>query len=558
MDPRLQQCINLTDRDIDLLFQIEESLPLVADISRADILLCALLSTQKALVLQHVKPHSISSPYRNDITGRLFTQEDQPTLLHTLRSGSRGRYQKQLLSSGAPVIQDCFPIYNAIGKVIASMVVETNMIEHERHRRRDHNFRRVVYWLQLMATRGEIENPGVLRRFGPYDGIYLVGRERRLTYMNGIANNLFRSVGRLTDMRGQDVTNLEESDGLISDQAFDAHRCVQLRSETEDGRVWIRGAVPLNAPKRSWGWNRLKAGFEQLTGGDKHHPSSNSGQTTDGALILIHNATDAVQSQRQLNVKSAIIQEVHHRVKNNLQTIAAIMRMQARRCATEEATQLLGEAVNRILSMSVIHEFLSQDEHQPINIREVCQRIVNQVSQVVLQPEHAIRIQVTGPNIHLPAEQATATAMVLNELLLNAIEHGLAGQEDGEIEIRLEDMGNSVQMTILDSGIGLPDDFDAQDSQSLGLQIVNTLVTDDLKGSWHIERSAPEAQFKVQSDALQEMPEREHAVELTNGISSGAGVGAELDSIHTTGCDNKFNTQAVIQFPKRILSASSQ
>src|SRR5690606_10931826 len=115
--------------------------------------------------------------------------------------------------------------------------------------------------------------------------------------------------------------------------------------------------------------------------------------------------------ERELNVKSAMIQEVHHRVKNNLQTIAAILRIQARRSQNSEAKQHLTDAVNRILSMSVIHEFLSQDEHQPINIRDVCQRIVAQAQQVAVNPGQQIEIVVAGPNIRLPAGQATAAAL---------------------------------------------------------------------------------------------------------------------------------------------------
>lgn len=560
MDPRIKQCINLTERDIDLLFQINEGLPLVADISRADLLLCALLSSKKAIVLQHVKPQSISSPYRNDITGSLFTTEEQTTLFRTLRGGIRGRYQKQLLSSGAPVIQDCYPIYNASDNVIAAMVIETNMIEHERHRRRDRNFRRAVFWLQTMATRGELENPSGLRRFGPYDGIYLVGRERRLAYMNGVATNLFRSIGRLSDMRGKDVSELEEVDGLLVNQAFDAHRCVELRNETEDGRVWIRGAVPLHLPPQARGWTRLRAQIERFTGGDKHHPSSNSRQSVDGAFVLIHNATEAVQSQRELNVKSAIIQEVHHRVKNNLQTIAAIMRIQARRCETEEATQLLSDAVNRILSMSVIHEFLSQDEHQPINIREVCQRIVNQVGQVATQPGQAIETNVSGPNIRLPAEQATATAMVLNELLLNAIEHGLHDQPSGHIEIQLADLGDSVRISVMDDGIGLPEDFEFQSQNSLGLQIVNTLVTDDLKGTWRLLR--PEsAHTKDSIDEMHPPPlestnERDPSRDGHESATADSLAQVGLESPDLNGKGTVYRTMAVISFPKRTFTQS--
>ncbi len=538
MDSRLKECANLTELDGDLLFKISEGLPIVADISRADVLLCTFLNSKEALVLEHIKPHSISSPYRSNITGRIYRLEDRPLLFRTLQGGTSGQDKKQLLSSGAPIIQDYHPIYNVGGKVVAAMIIEMTMIEHERHRRRDRNFRRSVRWLQGMAARGELENSVDLRRYGPYDGIYLVDRERKLAYMNGIATNLFRSIGVVKDMRGQDVTRLEEVDGLLADQAFDAHRCVQLRTENEDGRVWIRSAIPLHVPRQNWGWPRFKAELERLTGGDKHHPSSNSGQSVDGALILIHNATQAVQSQRQLNVKSAIIQEVHHRVKNNLQTIAAIMRIQSRRCETEEGSQVLSEAVNRILSMSVIHEFLSQDEHRPINIREVCQRIVSQVTQVALRPEQKVDIRVIGPNIRLPSEQATATAMILNELLLNAIEHGVGLQKHGHIVVQLDDLGDAVQIAIVDDGSGLPEDFDTEANTSLGLQIVNTLVQDDLKGNWQIERLGPDSQPGL-------------------SLSENGSEKAPSDTKSENGQLPYYNTQARIEFPKRAIVADS-
>jgi len=174
-------------------------------------------------------------------------------------------------------------------------------------------------------------------------------------------------------------------------------------------------------------------------------------------------------------------------VKNNLQTIAAILRIQARRCASDEARQHLGDAVNRILSMSVIHEYLSQDEHRPINIRDLCLRIISQAQQVAVNPGQQVQIEVNGPNIRLPAGQATAAALVMNELLLNAIEHGLQGRSHGQVTIQLEDMGDRVQLLVEDDGPGVPEDFQPSQSRSLGLQIINTLVTDDLKGNLSFE-----------------------------------------------------------------------
>ena len=531
MDNQIKNCPDLSERDVDLLYKIEAGLAIVADVSRADVLLCTRLSYTKALVLQHVEPKSISSLYRQNAAGRLITAEEQPLLHNTLRHGVEKRSQRHVLRSGAPVVQDVQPVRNAVDKVIGALVIETNLIEHERHRRRDRRFRQAVRWLQIMGARGEIENPAALRRFGPYDGIYLVGRDRQILYMSGIVTNLFRSIGRQNDMRGKDVSELEDADMRVVDQAFDAHRCVESRHESEDGRTWVRGAIPLRTPPTDWRNSWLALPMKPLLDAGKrrsYHPSNSSGQSIDAAFVLVHNATDTVQRERELNVKSAIIQEVHHRVKNNLQTIAAVLRIQARRTQNEEAKQQISEAVNRILSMSVIHEFLSQDEHRPINVRDVCQRIVNQVKQVAIGPEQQIEISVHGSSVRLPAAQATPTAMVVNELLLNAMEHGVGDRSYGRIQIQLNDLGNAVRIAVLDDGKGLPSDFDPYTSTSLGLQIVHTLVTDDLKGQLQIE-----------------------PVPLASANSVEPSADTYSGSQDRSTC---FTTQVVVTFPKRSLT----
>jgi two-component sensor histidine kinase len=212
---------------------------------------------------------------------------------------------------------------------------------------------------------------------------------------------------------------------------------------------------------------------------------------------MVHNATEAAQKQRELNVKSAYIQEVHHRVKNNLQNIAAILRMQARRSPSESERQHLTDAVNRVLSMSVIHDFLSQDERHLINLRDICQRIANQVVQVSNTPDKEVRLQVHGPSIRLSGEQATPAAMVINELLLNAVEHGVGDRRSGSVDIGLNDLGDTVELIIADDGAGLPPDFQPEQSASLGLQIVHMLVTGDLKGKLQMESNPPNGGTRV-------------------------------------------------------------
>ncbi|MEZ4636931.1 MAG: histidine kinase N-terminal domain-containing protein [Caldilineaceae bacterium] len=482
MDSRVIQGPSLTERDIVLLHRLEPGLFITADVSRADILLCCLHSRDQILVAQHARPRSISSIYLKNAAGRLFTAAEQPLVYRALTEDRIGSRRKQVLSSGAPIIQQVFPIHNAANRVIAAMLVETNLIEFERHRRRDKPFRRAVDWLQEMAVRGEIEIPDKLVGFGSLDGIYLVDEQSCIRYMSGIATNLYRSIGLVKDMRGQHISALEEIDEKVVDQALQANRCVELRHESPDGRIWVRTVVPLRAPVGSW--PRLRRQWERYVPWVK--PTYKMPHV-DGALVIVHNATERIQRERELNVKSAMIQEVHHRVKNNLQTIAAILRIQARRCESDEARQHLTDAVNRILSMSVIHEYLSQDEHQPINIRDVCQRVVGQAQQVAVNPGQQVEITLSGPNIRLPASQATASALVVNELLLNAIEHGLQDRRQGQINLILQDLGDAVQIDVEDDGLGLPEGFNLGESRSLGLQITRTLVTDDLKGELFIE-----------------------------------------------------------------------
>ncbi len=476
MDSQVNNLPGLSPTDLEFLRKIEAGLPITADVSRADALLCTPLSKDRALVAFHAIPNSISSLYRSDATGRVLNAEDQPLLFQALNSGSGGRRQREVLSNGAPVIQDVFAVHNHEGKVIGAVLVETNMIAHERQRRRNRHFRQAVVWMQEMCARGELESAASISGFSLYDGVYMVDHNRTVVYLSGIAANLFRSIGMTPDVRDQPLESLEKTDVDLVELVMKTHACHSVRTETDDGRIWVRTAIPLRMPAVGWRNYWLALPWTPFANAAGEHE-------LDAVLVLLHNATEAVQKERELNVKSAIIQEVHHRVKNNLQNIAAILRIQARRVESDEARQHLTEAVNRVLSMSVIHEFLSQDEHRPINVKDVCQRIASQVTQVSANPEQEITIQVQGSSIRLPASQATPLAMVVNELMLNAVEHGLKDRPRGTIRILLEEADDTVSLQVEDDGQGLPAGFDLEHHpSSLGLQIVHTLVTDDLKG----------------------------------------------------------------------------
>ena len=151
-----------------------------------------------------------------------------------------------------------------------------------------------------------------------------------------------------------------------------------------------------------------------------------------------------------------MIQEIHHRVKNNLQTITALLRLQARRVESEEAAPALKEAVGRIMSVAVVHEFLSQDEESIINIHDVCQRITQEFVNGTLDPEKHIELKLEGERqFLLPAQQATSCALIVNELIQNAVEHGMEHKNQGTIVVRLLQTDDSMCVEIEDDRRGL-------------------------------------------------------------------------------------------------------
>jgi two-component sensor histidine kinase len=199
-----------------------------------------------------------------------------------------------------------------------------------------------------------------------------------------------------------------------------------------------------------------------------------------GTLVLLRDVTELRRRERALVSKDATIREIHHRVKNNLQTVAALLRLQARRLDIPEARAALEEAVRRVRAIALVHDTLSQTLDGPIDFDPVADRLIAMVGEVSAAESGSLPRRV-GTFGQLPAGLATPLSMVLTELLQNALEHGLRGRS-GVVEVSTRRLEHELEIVVADDGEGLPVGFSMSASPRLGLQIVRTLVEGDLRG----------------------------------------------------------------------------
>ncbi|HEV8190560.1 MAG TPA: GAF domain-containing protein [Ktedonobacterales bacterium] len=204
------------------------------------------------------------------------------------------------------------------------------------------------------------------------------------------------------------------------------------------------------------------------------------------AAIAMENARLFEQTREGLRTKEVLLREMHHRVKNNLQQVASILNMQRRRTRSPEVGQILIESVDRIQGIAATHDLLSNAQLGVAHVDEIARKIVGIVRSNLVPPQMNIRFRIASAPFNIASDQATTLAIVLNELIANAIEHGFEGRERGEIRISGARINEHLVVRVADDGTGLPSGFSIQTSDGLGLQLVTGLAKSDLRGTFTI------------------------------------------------------------------------
>ena len=456
----------LTARDVDWLHALVSDWQLLADLSFADLTLWAPLRDGSGWVaLAQMRPTTGPTALLDDVVGMRVGVRDRPFVDAAFNEKRICREGDPEWTRGVPVRRESIPVVRD-GAVIAVIERSTNLSSARTPSRLELTYLKGADDLAQMVAAGTFpypgEEPALVRSPRVGDGLLRLGRSGRVGYASPNALSAYRRLGLTADLVGAELGPLTTrlcAPGLPADDSLMVTASGRSPRETEiegNGSVVQLRSIPLVV----------------------------NGMRT-GALVLVRDVTELRHRERELMTKDATIREIHHRVKNNLQTVAALLRLQARRTHAPEARDALEEAVRRVGSIATVHETLSHTPEEIVDFDDIAQRVAAMAGEVSA-PEARVIPVVSGWFGLLPAAIATPLALVLTELLQNALQHGLAAwpgpASGGSVVVRARRYATALTVSVEDNGAGLPDGFSLDATTSLGLQIVRTLVETELGG----------------------------------------------------------------------------
>jgi two-component system, sensor histidine kinase PdtaS len=462
----------LGPRDIEHLHRLAGDWQLISDLSFADLVLWVpVTGGQSFICVAQVRPTTAPTTYQDDQVGNLASG---PEVRHLAVARSQGRIWREgdpVWYGDTPARHEAIPVRRRTsegeaGEVIAVVGRDTNLAIARTPSQLELNYLTTADDLAQMVADGTfpppVRHPGETTsapRVG--DGLIRLDAGGKVTYASPNAQSAFRRLGLTGHLVGEDLAALIHrlAEDPLEGSEVAARVLAALRGDTPPRReVEVRGASVLT----------------------RALPLVPAGVPV-GALVLVRDVTEVRRRDRALVTKDATIREIHHRVKNNLQTVAALLRLQARRVGAPEARSALEESVRRVASIAIVHETLARSSDEVVAFDAIVDRVVAAATEVAL-PESQVSMRREGTFGTLPAEVATPLAMVLNELLLNAVEHGFPAGREGEVVVRAERSLRELRITVADTGRGLPAGR-GEVAGGLGLQIVRTLATGELRGS---------------------------------------------------------------------------
>jgi two-component sensor histidine kinase len=455
----------LRPQEVEHLSELVAEWRLLADLSFADLILWLPIRKDETawpdgyVAIAQIRPTTAATVFNNDLIGSELAWGSNSRVDQALSSGEILRDTQPEKVGELLIKEEAIPVYFE-GKTIAVIARHRNADLMRSPSKLELNYREIAHKIYQMVAEGNypirnsIYNSESAPRVG--DGLIRLDVNGIVFFASPNARSALSRIGFDNELEqknlGEVFASLPQSKSQPTDESWQSLLSgKQLRrAEYENSRGVIDLLViPLTNDK-----DRI------------------------GAIVLVHNITELRNRDRALVTKDATIKEIHHRVKNNLQTVSALLRLQSRRVEDPTASAALAEAVRRVASIALVHETLSNQSGDFVEFDSVLDQIVK--NAISLTPRQ-IKFEKLGEFGAFDSKVATALSLVVAELIHNALEHGLADSGD-LLQVEVKNQGKSYTVSVVDNGSGLPADFNIEQSANLGLQIANTLTKNELAG----------------------------------------------------------------------------
>ena len=444
------------DRDqVSHLNRLTSEWGMLADFCFADLLLYVPTKDDRFLIVGQVRPATGQTVYQTDWVGAYANATEQAVLASAFTSGeiTEGDVEVETLSDPARML--AVPV-RCDGKFIAVLTREWVERSARPPGELERTYVSIFDRFAEMIAEGSFPYPSrgadstAAPRVG--DGVMSLDGEGRVTYLSPNANSALHRVGIHANAVGMRLAELGFHDEMVR-KAFEQRIPVVEEFEQADVALLCR-CMPI------------------IAGGE-----------IAGGVLLIRDVTDLRKRDRLLISKDATIREIHHRVKNNLQTISSLLRLQARRLENPEAKAAVSESVRRIRTIALVHESLSREPGDDVTFIEIVRPLLRLAEESLQSPDRPVHFSLAGDGGRIPARVATPLSVVLTELLQNAVDHGFPeGSGGGEVVVSLDNDEKQLRIDVIDDGRGLEEGFELDSATGLGLSIVRTLVTTELNG----------------------------------------------------------------------------
>lgn len=450
-----QRFTNLTKKDIQELYRTSAYLSTSALYETADVFIDVYNEmTKEALVVYHKKPRNTSSLYKEEVVGRDALLKNEPGVLRTLETSLNTIGLLAVTQENRLIKQNIYPIRNdqrTVGVIIVETAVDQNIeVANKKEKMSD-------FSENSSGDRNPQVDALLIDQLAEAVLIFDVPTGKLLA-ANHRAQELYRKIGYRETISGLHYDNL-----TIDYTTFE-YILYQMGNQ-RDRQFLEQEVAYLN-----YYFNIRKVWIDKES----------------RLVMIIQDNTEVKKKEDEIVSKSVAIREIHHRVKNNLQSVVSLLRIQARRTDSDEARKVLKESVNRIMAIATTHELLSKQVEDDVALRQVLEEIVYNFHHIFNSEKIQLLVEVE-PTITVSSEQMVSISLIANELLQNIFDHAFDPEQSGTVEI-IGKMDNKViTISVKDDGNGY--NVQQQNETSLGLMIVKSYIKDKLKGKVKIESS---------------------------------------------------------------------